>query len=132
MKNIPSEKIFTKKSKIKNAGRGVYAKVDIKKGEIIEKCPMLIIPKGEIKDIVGNTLATYLFSFGKKKENLALALGFGSIYNHSYSPNAAYKIKPKDEIIDFVALEDIKKGSEILINYIHDNPEKNGTLWFEI
>lgn len=132
MKNIlPSKKIYIKFSKIKNAGRGVFASEDIAKGEPIEKCPIVVISENEIENIVGNILPTYLFSFGKKKEKMALVFGFGSIYNHSYTPNAIYKIKPKEEFIEFVALKDIKEGSEILINYIFDNPEKKGTLWFE-
>ncbi len=61
---------------------------------------------------------------------MLLALGFGSMYNHSYQPNVAYKIKAKTKSIEFVALKNIKKNEEIVVNYIQGNTEKV-PLWFE-
>ena len=77
-------------------------------------------------------LVTYFFYFGKKKERLAVALGFGSIYNHSYTPNATYKIKVKKKTIDFTAIKDIKKNEEITFNYSFGNPKNKNPLWFEV
>jgi len=88
-----SDNIYISKSKILNAGRGVYARRDIKKNEIIEKCPLIEAPKHDMANLKESILVTYFFYFGKNKERLAVALGFGSIYNHSYKPNARYKIK---------------------------------------
>jgi len=65
---------------------------------------------------------------------LALALGFGSIYNHSYKPNATYKINQREMIVDFIALDIIKKDSEITFNYSSgsDKKDKKSPLWFEV
>ena len=63
---------------------------------------------------------------------MAIALGFGSIYNHSYEPNATYKIKPKEKIIEFVAIKNIEKNNEITVNYNFGNPKDKTPLWFEV
>jgi hypothetical protein len=55
-----------------------------------------------------------VFEYGKGK--VALALGFGSLYNHSYKPNARYDDAPS-QVKEFRALRDIKAGEEITINY---------------
>ena len=71
-----------------------------------------------------SVLVTYFFYFGKNMERLAIVLGFGSIYNHSYKPNATYKIKQREKIIDFVASDNIKKDDEITFNYINSGNAK--------
>jgi len=132
-KLLASDKVYICKSKISNAGRGVYARCDIKKGEIIERCPIIEVPKNDTSKLKESILVTYFFYFGKNKERLAVALGFGSIYNHSYKPNATYKIKPSQKIIDFIALDNIKKNDEITFNYNHGNQKgKKNPLWFEV
>ncbi len=80
-----------------------------------------------------SVLVTYFFFFGKSKERLAIALGFGSLYNHSHQPNVTYKVKPKESLIDFIALKDIKKEDELTFNYHNSsNPKrKKPPLWFE-
>lgn len=132
MQKLPaSHKIYVSRSKIAKAGRGVFARGEIKKGEIIEKCPLIIVPRHDTSNLNESILVTYFFYFGKNKEQLAVALGFGSLYNHSYKPNATYKIKHKEKRIDFIALEDIKKDKEITVNYNFGNPNDKSPLWFE-
>jgi uncharacterized protein len=132
MKVFPvSDKIYVKQSGIINSGRGVYAKCDIKKGELIEKCPVIEIPKHDTASLRETILVTYFFYFGKNKERLAVALGYGSLYNHSRKPNAKYKIIPKENMIDIIALNNIKKDDEIVINYNPAAPKNKNPLWFE-
>lgn len=124
-------KVYLAKSGIKNAGRGVFAEQDIKKNETIEICPVILVPKADMSNLTESILVTYFFYFGKKKERLAVALGFGSIYNHSYNPNATYKIKATEETINFVAIKNIKKNEEIMVNYNFGNPNDKSPLWFK-
>ena len=133
-KLLTSSKVYISKSRIPNAGRGVFARRDIKKDEIIESCPIIEVPKHDMSNLKENVLVTYFFYFGKKKERLAIALGFGSIYNHSDKPNTTFKIKSREKIIDFVALGDIKKDEEITFNYHNSRnlKEKKSPLWFEV
>ncbi len=125
-----SNKIYTAQSKIPKAGRGVFADADIKIGEVIERCPIIEIPQDDLASLGESILVTYFYFFGKKKERLLVALGFGSLYNHQYVPNATYKIKPKKKIIEFISLKNIKKDEEITVNY-NQGDRKNAPLWFE-
>lgn len=129
---LTSDKIYISESKMIKAGRGVFARVDIKKNEIIERCPIIEVSKYDTLNLSETILATYLFFFGKNKEKSGVALGFGSIYNHSYSPNAFYKIKDKKGLIDFISLKSIKKDEEISINYNHGKPNDKNPLWFNV
>jgi SET domain-containing protein len=132
-KLLPSNKVYVKKSKIPKAGRGVFAKFDIKRGEIIERCPFIKVPKNDLSKLSESFLVTYFIYFGKNKEQIALTLGFGSIYNHSSKPNAVFKIKQKEKLIEFVALSNIKKDIEITFNYNgSDNKVHKNPLWFEV
>jgi len=125
-KLLTSDKVYIKESSILNAGRGVYARRDIKKDEIIERCPVIEVPKHDTSNLRESILVTYFFYFGKNKERLAVALGFGSTYNHSY------KIKLIGKTIDFMAIKDIKKDEEITVNYNFGSPTDKNPLWFEV
>ena len=69
-------------------GRGVFAGRPFPEGELIEACPVIVLSASEAADIDGTRL--YNYYFGWERDGAAMALGFGSLYNHSYSPNAAY------------------------------------------
>lgn len=129
-KLFTSDKIHVGKSNIINAGRGVFASFDIKKGEIIERCPVIEVSKHDTSNLRDSVLVTYFFYHGKNKEKSFIALGFGSIYNHSYKPNAKYEIQEKEKIIEFKVLSDIKKNDEITVNYNKSGHPKS-PLWFE-
>lgn len=115
----------------KKYGRGVYAVRDIKKEEVIEVSPVLISPKSEWKYMKKTILFDYCFSWGENYEHTAIALGYGSIFNHSYTPNAAFDYNTQNMSIDFYALTDIRKDEEITINYNGDPADKS-PLWFEV
>jgi SET domain-containing protein len=117
---------------MRGAGRGVFAKIAIKKGEIIERCPIIEIPEGDLAQVNESILVTYFYSFGKKNKRLMIVLGFGSIYNHSYTPNATYKEQYKERLVEFVALRDIKKDEEIMVNYVQGNKKYKHPLWFDV
>lgn len=129
-KIVSTNKLYISQSTIPDSGRGVFANVNIPKGQIIETCPYLEIPGSEIENIAAGYLHNYLYFFGPDKDSALLALGFGSIYNHTYTPNAIYKIKPQQQVIQFISTQNIKKSQEITVNYIQSNPD-SGPLWFE-
>jgi len=126
---------MTKTSKIrlgqtKRKGRGVFATKKIKKGEVIECAPVLVIPEAEWKLIKKTILYHYVFTWSDEPEDIALALGFGSFYNHSYTPNANFDTKVEEDVIEFVAARDIAPDEEITINY--NGAGDNSPLWFEV
>ena len=119
-------KIRVDNSTIDGAGRGIFATQDIKKDEVVEICPFVEIDSEE----VGGTLASYVFFFGDKKQKSGLMLGYGSLYNHSKSPNAKIEINETDRFVRFIAIKDIKKGEEITFDYY--NGKEGDPLWFEV
>ncbi len=108
-------------------GRGVFAAEEIKKGEVVEEAPILILRFEDFVETRWNLLFEYYFWMDKY---VVLALGYGGIYNHSSAPNCTYKILKLDKIIRFTALRDIKKGEEICFNY-RGNTKSKTPLWFE-
>ena len=61
---------------------------------------------------------------------LALALGYGSLYNHSYRPNARYvDLAGRTKL--FTAMRDIAAGEEITVNY-NGEPEDDTPVGFEV
>jgi len=125
----PSEKIYLALSKIPKAGRGVFARERIKKDEIIEVCPVIELPKSNYIHLKQTLLRNYYFMW-ENKDTVAIGLGFSSLYNHSYDKsNATYKKIFDEKTILFVALQEIPKDQEILVNYNFGNPNDNTPLW---
>ncbi|MFJ8066356.1 SET domain-containing protein [Psychrobacillus sp. NPDC096426] len=110
-------------------GRGIFAARDIKKDELIEVSPVIVSPKDEWKYLKKTVLYYYSFHWGKK--DTAIALGYGSLFNHSYTPNITFSNNKKNLSIDFYAIVDIKEGEELTINY-NGEPEDTSRLWFDV
>jgi len=123
------KRLYLAESIIPKAGRGVFAALKIKKGEVIESCPVLVLPRRDYSVLKKTELRNYYFMWGKT--TVALCFGYGSLYNHSYKPNATYKKKIKEKIIEFVAIKDIKKNEEIAVNYNYGNPRDKSPLWIK-
>lgn len=126
----PSSKIYLTNSKIEKAGRGVFASVDIEKDEVIEICPVIVLPKEQTRIFKETALHNYYFMWGEQLAFVAIALGYGSLYNHSYSPNATYK-KQENLTLQFIAIKDIAKDEEITVNYNYGNPNDKTKLWID-
>jgi len=98
----------------KSKGRGVFARTLIPEGTVFERVPLLVMPAEDILEGEhSKMLQGYIFEYKKK---VALALGYGSLYNHSYTPNARYDDAGR-QTKEFSALRDILPGEEITINY---------------
>jgi hypothetical protein len=114
-------------------GRGVFATQDFGCGMLIERAPVILIPAAEWPHLEPTVLALYIYNFGPtaEEEHAAIALGYGSLYNHSYTPNAKYIKSWEEQVIRFVALRNIKAGEEITINY-NGSAEDQTTIWFHV
>ena len=101
-------------------GLGVFATELIKKNEIFESAPVIQFDQFtmvHLFDLHGyrHILHDYVFSFNGKA---AIALGLGSIYNHSNDDaNASHRMNTEAPSIEFVAKRDIQADEEILIHY---------------
>ena len=123
MSHVQSDLVEVKQMREK--GRGVFARCAIPAGTVIERVPVIVLP---IEDVETSRLGDYCFFWGRN--TVALALGYGSIYNHSYRPNAEYRdIPPRTK--EFRALRDIRKGEEITVNYNGD-PRDHSSVGFAV
>ncbi len=107
--------------------RGVFATRDIKKGELIHEAPVIPYPNEEHEHVEKTILADYVYEYGAN--HTALLLGYGSLFNHSYQPNATYEISFEKHTFDFYAYKDIAAGEEIFINY-NGEEDNMDPLWF--
>jgi len=119
MTPLPSAaKVYIDTSKTPDAGRGVFAKEQIRKGELIEACPVVALDDPKDRARLRKTgLVNYYFLWGAARDHAALCLGWGSVYNHSFEPNARYEKVMEDSRMDFYALRDIEAGEEVVVNY---------------
>ncbi len=113
-----------------SAGRGVFATRRISGGETIERVPVIVVPAAEQPLIAATILDSYDFKWGDDGKSTAIALGMGSLYNHSFRPNALYRKRFADRMIEFIALREIDEGEEILINY-NGSPDDQSPIVFD-
>lgn len=105
----------TRVAVIAGKGRGVLAGRAIRRGEVVERVPVLVVPSRDYAALSSTVLDSYVYDWGAGE--LAVALGNGSLYNHSFQPNLAYERRPEEQTIEYRALRDIAAGEELLINY---------------
>ncbi|MSR13067.1 MAG: SET domain-containing protein-lysine N-methyltransferase [Gammaproteobacteria bacterium] len=98
-------------------GRGVFAGRQFEAEELIERVPVIVFPAAECAVLEKTLVDAYDFTWETEETQTALALGYGSLYNHSFEPNARYVRLFESEEIEFTALRRIEKDEEILINY---------------
>lgn len=124
----PTTNVHVSTSRILKAGRGVFASVDIRAGQLIERCPVITLPASEYRLLKKTHLRDYFFLWGSGQKT-AIALGFGTLYNHAWYPNATYKKELKKNMLAFYAIRPIKKGEEITVNYNEGVPGDLEPLW---
>jgi SET domain-containing protein len=104
--------------KIKNTekmGRGVFTTEIISKGTIIETAETIPFKNSDLN--VGAKLNSYTFGINKRES--LIALGIGSLFNHSTEPNVFVEIykENKQYYLDYSALRDLEEGEELFIDY---------------
>lgn len=111
-------------------GRGVHARGTYVPGELIERAPVIVLDSSAMACIDTTRLYDYYFEWSDRGE-IAIALGYLSLVNHSYKPNARYVKNEAALAIDLVAYRAIGAGEEITINYNGD-PKDRTPVWFEV
>lgn len=111
-------------------GRGVFAARDFKKGEVVEKCPLILLTTEECALCEKTLLDCYIYAWNK--EFGAILLGYGFIYNHSYAPNAIYVRDYKNKLMVYKSIRPIKKGEEVTVNYNGSPRSKEKIDWLDL
>jgi uncharacterized protein len=106
-------------------GRGVFAARRFRPGDLIEECPIVLVPADRA---VALRLGGYCFEWSE--DEVAVTLGYGSLYNHSWDPNARYDHDHTRDVVSYTAIHHIEAGDEITINY-SGAPDGRADLWFD-
>ncbi|MES1225455.1 MAG: SET domain-containing protein [Bacteroidota bacterium] len=120
--------IYINKSSLQ--GRGVFTSADIDAGTIIEISPVIVMTKRERELLDETKLHDYIFEWGADKDQCCMALGYVSVYNHSYQSNCEYFMNFDEEHIFIKTVRPIKAGEELMINY-NGNWDDQNKVWFD-
>lgn len=101
-------------------GRGVFATRTIRKGEIIEAAPSLLVPPQDAKRIEASFLKHYIFQTDAGSDYV-VATGYVAIANHADDNNAEFLVSR--EVSRIRAVRTIQKGEEVTVNYGWDEHE---------
>jgi hypothetical protein len=105
-------------------GRGLFAIQDIPPTTLLHVAPCIAVSKEEYEQHMRHTvLEHYLFNDAGGKK--MLALGDGSLFNHSKHPNVDYRIDAELLCIRYSSgYQGIQRGNELCISY-------GAKLWFD-
>lgn len=115
-------------------GRGVFAREDIPTGVLLERAPLIIMPKSLIhigmwflqaEGMPDTEFVLDQYSLEWGPDSIALPLGWAGIYNHSDANNArfCYWSEEDPSIIGVITQAEILAGSQITVSY--------GANWFK-
>ena len=117
--------------RVPGKGRAVFAARNFQPGEVIESCPVLVLSPTERKHCEKTLLNYYIYPW-KSTRSASVVLGYGSIINHSFTPNADWKQNFKTESMVYRAIKPIKKGEEITVNYNGEPDDDTPIDWFDV
>jgi uncharacterized protein len=115
----------------KNKGRAVFTNEDLPADTIIEVAPVIAMTAKERSILDTTLLHDYIFEWGNDFTECCVALGYVSIYNHSYNSNCNYFMDFDAHTIMIKTVAAIKAGEEITINYNGDNNDAT-EVWFDV
>lgn len=115
-------------------GKGVFATMFLPAGTLIEESPVIIMTHADRQLLDQTKLHDYIFEWeGIRDEEgnpgCCVALGYLSIYNHSYQSNCEYYMDYESEMMMIKTVRNIEPDEEVTINYNGDwnDPKK---VWF--
>ena len=107
-------------------GRGVFTAAEIPTGSIVELAPVILLSAADRTAVHKTHLHDYYFQWAG--DGAAIALGYGSLYNHAEAANLEYELDYDFDQIRFTALRDIAASEELLIDYAAGGGR--AALWF--
>ena len=108
-------------------GRGVFASESIGAGEVVEICPVLIVPAVDLDALEATSLRDHWYGWGDDGD-AAVAMGHGSFYNHADDASVTYEVHDELDALVMRARRDIAEGEELTIDYTGAGENE---LWFE-
>lgn len=111
-------------------GRGVFTTEAIEAHTIIEISPVLVLTPEERQKVEQTLLYDYIFEWGDDLKSCCVALGYLSVYNHSYTANCIYEMDFEHEVMQIRTVKSVAAGDELFINYNAD-PNDDKPIWFD-
>ena len=111
-------------------GRGVFTTEAIPAGTTIEIAPVIVLNQAERAIVDTTLLHDYIFEWGDDLLSACVALGYLSIYNHSYAANCIYEMDFDNASISITTVKPVAAGDELFINY-NAEPDNTKPIWFE-
>ena len=107
---------------VEGMGRGIIAERDIKKGEVITNCELLVLSPEDTIKVNETDLKWYTFTFNAETSQDCLVMGDGEIFNHDDDANTFYGLIDFNgrKLMRFQASRDIKRGEQLFIDYRAD------------
>ena len=109
-------------------GRGVFTKKSIKAGKLFLRNETIALSPGDTHFVESSILGRYIFGSDHRMDPFSyLAVGHGSLLNHSDDPNTEFRLSegPHGKMVVFTALRNIKAGEEITIDYGWDDEDED-------
>ena len=106
-------------------GLAVYAARRFEQGELVERCPVIFF-EAPADLVLPEILRLRVFAWSQlthqqmaRKESVphALALGYGSLYNHARPANLRYAALRSTATLEFTAARNIETGEELTVDY---------------
>lgn len=111
-------------------GRGVFTLEPLEADILVEISPVIVLSEKERILLDQTLLHHYIFEWGDERKDCCVALGYISIYNHSFESNCEYEMDFDSQMIRVKTVRPIAAGEELFINYNGDwnDPQP---LWFD-
>lgn len=110
---------------MRDGGRGLVASRTVRAGELLDSCPVLLLPEDAGGSVGASFIGNYVFEWddAPQAHTYALALGLTSLCNHSGRANAEVTLY-EEGWLQMTALRDIDEGEAVTIYY-------GDELWFD-
>ena len=105
-------------------GRAVFANTDLKAGDVVSYCEVLVLSENDSKTVNTTDLKWYTFTYNDKQD--CLVLGDGEIFNHDDNASVKYELINLNgrPLMAFTMLRDVSKHEQLFIDYNADVKEK--------
>ena len=99
-------------------GRGVFATRTHAAGELVETAAVFVfsLRSAWLPELIKRCIYSWEVLAGVPGTR-ALALGYGSLYNHANPANMRYEADADRQVLRFIAVRQIDDGEELTINY---------------
>jgi SET domain-containing protein len=111
-------------------GRGVFTLEALAADTLVEISPVIVLPEKDRKLLDQTLMHYYIFEWGEDQRGCCVALGYVSLYNHSFESNCEYEMDVESQMIRIKTMRAIEAGEELFINYNGDFNDPK-PLWFD-